>query len=132
MTVATQVTTTAQGTRTAPRLGGFEIAILAVIAAAVLGLAIWSQIGPRADVTLQSQPYGISYPLHGGLAGPSRISVFHQFPVGGAGSFAPGYPLHGGLAGPSRVSFADDAGSFAPGYPLHGGLAGPSRLDDGD
>ena len=43
------------------------------------------------------------YPLHGGLAGPSRVAIID------AGSFAPGYPRHGGLAGPSRIVDAGDA-----------------------
>ena len=45
--------------------------------------------------------YANGYPLHGGLAGPSRIAI------DSAGGFAPGYPLQGGLAGPSHIDEAD-------------------------
>jgi hypothetical protein len=41
------------------------------------------------------------YPLHGGLAGPSRVAI------NWAGGFAPGYPLQGGLAGASQVDEGD-------------------------
>ena len=58
------------------------------------------------------------YPLHGGLAGPSRVGTI------AISSYGIGYPLHGGLAGPSRMSTFD-----RPSYP-HGGFAGPSRADD--
>ena len=151
--MATQVSATTPRTRTAPRLGVLEVAILAVIAAAVVAVVMWSQIGTRPDVAVQSQAYGVGYPLHGGLAGPSRVSVFE-----GLGGFSADYPLHGGLAGPSRIgqvktvdgpggfaagyplrgglagpmSAVDLAGHYGPGYPLHGGLAGPSRADSGD
>ena len=84
-------------TRPAPRLGIFSIAIVALIAAAVLAVAIWTQVASTPDVRVVNQPYGAGYPLHGGLAGPSAV-VTNQ-----AGSFAPGYPLHGGLAGPSQA-----------------------------
>ena len=71
--MATQITATTPRTRPAPRLGVLEVAILAVIAVAVIGFGVWSQAGSTRDVTTQSQAYGTGYPLHGGLAGPSRI-----------------------------------------------------------
>ena len=127
--MATQITATATGTRPAARFGFREVTILAVVlVAAVIALAAWTQIDSSSDITVESMPYGDGYPLHGGLAGPSRVSVFDMSPITNGGSFAPGYPLHGGLAGPSRASVTNDAGSFAPGYPLRGGLAGPSRV----
>ena len=102
--MATQITATTPRTRPAPRLGVLEVAILlAVIAVAVISVGVWSQAGSIRDVTTQSQAYGTGYPLHGGLAGPSR-------------------PL----------SAVDPAARYEAGYPLHGGLAGPSRIDSGD
>jgi len=131
--VATQVTATTPRTRPAPRLGVLEVAILAVIAVAVIGVGVWGQAGSIRDVTTHSQAYGMGYPLHGGLAGPSRVGQVST--VDTAARYGPGYPFHGGLAGPSRVgqvSTVDPAARYGPGYPLHGGLAGPSRLDSGD
>jgi hypothetical protein len=140
--VATQITApTTSRTRPAPRLGVLEVAILAVIAVAVIGVGVWSQAGYIRDVTIDSQAYGVGYPLHGGLAGPSRVGQVSTVagPSGPmskvdlAGHYGPGYPLHGGLAGPSRALPAVDlAGHYGPGYPLHGGLAGPSRVDSAD
>jgi hypothetical protein len=103
--VATQITATTPRTRPAPRLGALGIAILAVIAVAVISVGVWSQAGSIRDVTIDSQAYGVGYPLHGGLAGPSRVG---------------------------QVSTADLAGHYGAGYPLSGGLAGPSRVDSGD
>jgi hypothetical protein len=129
--VATQITATTPRTRHAPRLGVLEVAILAVIAVAVIGVGVWSQAGSVRDVTTHSQAYGMGYPLHGGLAGPSRVGQVST--VDPAARYGPGYPLHGGLAGPSRpLSAVDPAARYGPGYPLHGGLAGPSRIDSGD
>ena len=129
--MATQITATTPRTRHAPRLGVLEVAILAVIAVAVIGVVVWSQAGSIRDVTTDSQAYGMGYPLHGGLAGPSRIGQSSTVDL--AGHYGAGYPLHGGLAGPSRpLSTVDPAARYGPGYPLHGGLAGPSRLDSGD
>ena len=103
--MATQITATTPRTRFAPRLGVLEVAILAVIVAAVIGVGAWSQAGSIRDVTIDRPAYGVGYPLHGGLAGPSRVG---------------------------QVSTVDLARHYGPGYPLHGGLAGPSRLDSGD
>ena len=71
--MATQITATTPRTRPAPRLGVLEVAILAVIAVALIGVGVWSQAGSIRDVTTQSQASGMGYPLHGGLAGPSRV-----------------------------------------------------------
>ena len=103
--MATQITATAPRTRFAPRLGVLEAAILAVIAAAVIGVGVWSQAGSTRDVTIDSPAYGVGYPLHGGLAGPSRVG---------------------------QVSTVDPAGHYGSGYSFHGGLAGPSHVDSGD
>ena len=54
-------------------------------------------------IQLDAGSFAPGYPLHGGLAGPSRVEI------NDAGSFAPGYPRHGGLAGPSRIVDAGDA-----------------------
>lgn len=102
--MATQITATAPRTRTAPRLGVVAVAI-AIAAAAVLGIAAWGQGGSTRDVRTDSQVYGVGYPLHAGLAGPSRVG---------------------------QVSTVDLAAHFGPGYPLSGGLAGPSRVDSGE
>ena len=129
--MATQITATTPRTRPAPRLGVLGLAILAVIAVAVIGVGVWSQAGSIRDVTVESQAYGAGYPLHGGLAGPSRVGRVST--VDPAGHYGAGYPLHGGLAGPSRaLSTVDPAAHYGPGYPLSGGLAGPSRVDSGD
>ena len=139
--MATQITAPTPRTRPAPRLGVLEVAIVAVIAVAVIGVGVWSQAGSTGDATVDSQAYGVGYPLHGGLAGPSRVGQVSTVagPSGSlsnvdlAGHYGPGYPLHGGLAGPSRPPSAIDlAGHYGPGYPLSGGLAGPSRVDSGD
>lgn len=67
--------------------------------------------------------YGTGYPLHGGLAGPSRLEPRAEHP-----GYGTGYPQHGGLAGPSRSGGQAEHPGYGVGYPLHGGLAGPSRL----
>jgi hypothetical protein len=129
--VATQITATTPRTRAAPRLGVLGVAILALIAVAVIGVGVWSQAGSIRDVTTDSPAYGAGYPLHGGLAGPSRVGPVST--VNLAGHYGAGYPMHGGLAGPSRpLSAVDPAAHYGPGYPLRGGLAGPSRVDSGD
>jgi hypothetical protein len=139
--VATQITATTPRTRPAPRLGVLGIAILAVIALAAIGVGVWSQAGSIRDVTIASQAYGVGYPLHAGLAGPSRVGQVSTVAgesgpmstVDMAGHYGAGYPLRGGLAGPSRpVSAVDLAAHYGIGYPLSGGLAGPSRVDSGD
>ena len=103
--MATQITASTPRPRPAPRLGVSEVAILAVIAAAILGLGVgvWNQAGSVRDVA-DSRLYG-TYPLHGGLAGPSRVG---------------------------EVSTTDMPRHYGPGYPFHGGLAGSSRVDSGD
>ena len=102
--------------------------VAAVLVIAVVGslfaLTVWSRTSIDNGAVVEST-YASGYPLHGGLAGPSRVSVFEQHQ-----GYAPGYPLNGGLAGPSRVGNLEHSG-FGPGYPLNGGLAGPSQLDDG-
>ncbi len=103
--MATQVTATTPLTRPAPRLGAFEGAILAVIAVAVIGVGVWSQAGSIRDATTDSPAYGVGYPLHGGLAGPSRVGQLSTVDL--AAPYGAGYPLHGGLAGPSRVDSGD-------------------------
>jgi hypothetical protein len=147
--VATQITATTARTRPAVRFGGLEIAIviLAIAAAGILGVSIWSQVGSGRDATVESKTYGAGYPLHGGLAGPSRVGAASvaagpMSAVDLAGHYGVGYPLHGGLAGPSQVgvtstvtgpmSAVDLAGHYGPEYPLHGGLAGPSQVGEGD
>jgi hypothetical protein len=112
--VATQITATTPRTRPAIRFGGLEIAIviLAIAAAGILGVAVWSQVGSGRDVSVESMPYGAGYPLQGGLAGPSRVGVTST------------------VTGP--MSAVDLAGHYGPGYPLHGGLAGPSQVEEGD
>lgn len=129
--MATQITATTPRTRPAPRLGVLEIAILVVIAVAVIGVGVWSQAGSIRDVTTDGQAYGVGYPLHGGLAGPSRVGQVSTVDL--AGQYGAGYPLHGGLAGPSRpLPAVDLAAHYGLGYPLSGGLAGPSRVDSAD
>ena len=103
--MATQITATTPRTRPAPRLGVLEFAILAVIAVAVIGVGVWSQAGSMSDVTIDSPVYGAGYPLHGGLAGPSRVGPISKVDL--ARHYGSGYPLHGGLAGPSRVDSGD-------------------------
>ena len=119
--MATQITATTPRTRPAPRLGVLEVAILAVIAMAVIGVGVWSQAGSIRDVTTQSQAYGMGYPLHGGLAGPSRVGQASTVDL--AGHYGAGYPLHGGLAGPSRWPGVDGR----PGRSLRGRLSAPRR-----
>ena len=103
--MATLITATTPRTRPAPRLGVLGLAILAVIAVAAIGVGVWSQAGSIRDVTTGSQAYGVGYPLHGGLAGPSRVGQVST--VNLAARYGPGYPLSGGLAGPSRVDSGD-------------------------
>ena len=106
--MATQITATTPRTRPAPRIGVLEVAILAilaVIAAAVIGVGVWSQAGSTRDVTIDIPAYGVGYPLHGGLAGPSRVGQVSTVDLGR--HYGPGYAVHGGLAGPSRVGSGD-------------------------
>lgn len=101
--MATQITATTPRTRPAPRLGVLEMAILVAIAAAAIGLGVWTQAGSIRDTTIDRQAYGAGYPLHGGLAGPSGSLPA----VDPAAHYGPGYPLSGGLAGPSGVEGGD-------------------------
>jgi hypothetical protein len=113
--VATQITATTSRTRPAPRLGVLEVAILAVIVVAVIGVGVWSQAGSMRDVTIDSPAYSVGYSLHGGLAGPSRVGQVST------------------VAGPNGPSSTVDlARHYGPGYPFHGGLAGTSRIDSGE
>ena len=101
--MATQLTASTPRTRPAPGLGVREVAILAVIAAAIVGAGVWSQAGSGRDVA-ESRVYG-TYPLHGGLAGPSAVGQGSTTDM--ARHYGPGYPFHGGLAGSSRVDSGD-------------------------
>ena len=131
--MATQISATNTRTQPAPRLRVLEVAILGVIAAAVIGVVIWSQAGSIGTVTTDGQTSGAGYPLHGGLAGPSTVG---QAPaVDQANPYGPGYAVHGGLAGPSTVgqaSTVDLARPYGTGFQFHGGLAGPSGVDSGN
>ena len=116
-------------THTRSRSTTTDIRILAAVAiftiAAVVSLVavqFWGPASIDGRPAVQSQ-YGAGYPQQGGLAGPSRVSVFEMHGYGA------GYPLHGGLAGAAGLSTAVDSG-YGAGYPLHGGLAGPSQIDD--
>jgi hypothetical protein len=104
---------------------GFATFVAAAVLtiSAVVGLVALAALSPWAAVDADVIPaqYGEGYPLHGGLAGPSRLSVWEMYP-----SYGAGYPLQGGLAGPSRLSVWDQPPSYGASYPLHGGLAGPS------
>jgi hypothetical protein len=129
--VATQITATTTRSLPAPRPGVRQVAIVTVLAVAAIGVGLWSQAVSSRDVTIDGGAYAVGYPLHGGLAGPSRVGQASTIDL--AGHYGPDYPLHGGLAGPSRPPSAVDlAGRYGVGYPLHGGLAGPSRADSGD
>ncbi|HEU5204044.1 MAG TPA: hypothetical protein VFU17_07100 [Candidatus Limnocylindrales bacterium] len=103
--MATQIIAPTPRTRTSPRLGVLAVVILAVSAAAVIGVGAWSQGGSSRDVASDSRAHRSGYPLHGGLAGPSRVG---------------------------QVSTVDMANHYGSGYPLHGGLAGPSQVDSGN
>ena len=106
--------------RMAPRLSAFAVGVILVIAASVSLVVLTTQRLGATDAGGNAQTFaqGAGYPLHGGLAGPSRVGTI------ATSSYGLGYPLHGGLAGPSRVSVAERAP-----YP-HGGFAGPSRAGD--
>jgi hypothetical protein len=129
--VTTQITAPTTRNRPVPRIGLVEVAFLAVIVAALVGVGVWSQAASDRQAIVDTQAYGAGYPLHGGLAGPSRVGQVSN--VVTADHHGQGYPLHGGLAGPARVPTAIDiADHHGQGYPLHGGLAGPSRADRAD
>ena len=104
----------------------------ALVAAAVLGLAVVITLGAIAawisrspandDAAVRGDHYGAGYPLHGGLAGPSRVAPIIRTVEGNA--YGAGYPLHGGLAGPSRVATVMQT-------PEGNVFAWPSRIGDG-
>ena len=144
--------TAAPQRRAAPQINAFVVGAILVIVASVSLLAfVTLRLAPLNNgATVETYVQGAGYPLHGGLAGPSRVSVFDQHPLDNqAGSFTVGYPLHGGLAGPSRMGTVAASelwdrlpapwrprraeprcrSSNRPSYP-HGGFAGPSRADD--
>jgi len=103
--VATQITATGPRSRPAQLPGVLVVALLAIIAVVAIGVGALATSGSVRDVTTDGQAYSARYPLHGGLAGPSRVG---------------------------QVSTVDLSGHYAPGYAFHGGLAGPSRGDSGD
>ena len=86
---------------------------LTAVAALLFGVAVvvgliaillwspWTVPGTRSTADA-ARHYGAGYPLHGGLAGPSRVGTGIQTVEGSR--YGAGYPLHGGLAGPSRVA----------------------------
>ena len=124
--------TAAPQRRAAPQLSAFVVGAILVIVASIslLVFATLRVTSPDNGATVETYSQGAGYPLHGGLAGPSRVSVFGQHSLDNqAGSFGAGYPVHGGLAGPSRAGTIAIS-SFGIGYPLHGGLAGPSRASN--
>jgi hypothetical protein len=103
--VETQITATTPRTRPAQRLGVLQVVILAVVAVIGVGIGVWNQAGSIRDVTIESPAYSVGYPLHGGLAGPSRVGQASTVDL--ARRYAHGLPLHGGLAGPSGVDSGD-------------------------
>ena len=124
--MSSQINVTTPPSRLAPRLSGFAAAATLAVAATlvlIIGVRVIDAGASRpADsvtgATGVYQLHGVGYPLHGGLAGPSRVSTNDL-----GDHHGPDYPLHGGLAGPSQPSLADHARHHGPGYPLHGGLA---------
>lgn len=131
--MATQISATNTRTQPAPRLGVLQVAILAAIAAAVIGVVVWSQAGSIGNVTNDTPAFVGTYPLHGGLAGPSQVGQASAFDQ--ARPYGAGYAVHGGLAGPSTVgqaSTVDLARPYGTGFQFHGGLAGPSGVNSGD
>lgn len=107
-------------------IGLFIAGLLAFLTASAMLVPRLGTLGQGANAgTIEEFGYGAGYPTHGGLAGPSRLSL--QADHAGYGT---SYPLHGGLAGPSRLSLQAEHGGYGVGYPLHGGLAGPSQVDE--
>jgi len=117
--VSAPVVATPANTRTIPRFSAIAGAVFLAILAAVCLMAfiVWNLGAADNSRAVETQSYAVGYPLHGGLAGASRLTTVEQT------GFGIGYPLHGGLAGPSRVSVFEGLS-----YP-HGGLAGPSRVE---
>jgi hypothetical protein len=135
--VSTQISATTPLTRPSPRFTGFAAPALAVATTLVVIVGMQgvdagaaSRTDAISEAAMNSHAYGTGYPLHGGLAGPSRAGGGSTADVGD--HHGPGYPLHGGLAGPSLSSLIDHAGHHGPAYPLHGGLAGPSAIGGGE
>jgi len=117
--VSAPVVATPVSTRTIPRFNAIALAaILALVAGiGLVAFMVWNLGAADNSRAVETQSYAVGYPLHGGLAGASRLTTVEQT------GFGIGYPLHGGLAGPSRVSVFEGLS-----YP-HGGLAGPSRVE---
>ena len=71
--------------RTRTATGSKAFAALAVISLALvltlIAVAAWS-LRPSDDAIVVGNHYGIGYPLHGGLAGPSRVATVMQTPEG--------------------------------------------------
>jgi len=114
--------TAAPQRRAAPQLSAFVVGAILVIVASIclLTFATLRLNSPESGAGVETYSQGAGYPLHGGLAGPSRVGTI------ASSSYGIAYPLHGGLAGPSRMSTFD-----RPSYP-HGGFAGPSRMSTVD
>ena len=100
--MAAPVITTPAPSRTASGLTALAVAATITIlgAIAIVAVVAWSPWSARDSSAVVVQ-YGAGYPLHGGLAGPSRIGPTSTVDV--ASHHGAGYPLHGGLAGPSQV-----------------------------
>ena len=108
--------------RTRTATGSKAFAAVAVISLALvltLVAVAASSLRPSDDAIVVGNHYGIGYPLHGGLAGPSGIIRTVEGNVYGAG-----YPLHGGLAGPGRTSTIVST-------PEGNVFAWPSQIGDG-
>jgi len=101
------------------------VAVISLALVLTLVAVAASSLRPSDDAIVVGNHYGIGYPLHGGLAGPSRVSSGIQTVQGSR--YGAGYPLHGGLAGPSGIIQTVEGNVYGAGYPLHGGLAGPGR-----
>jgi hypothetical protein len=116
--VSAPVVATPISSRTSLQFRAVAQAVVLAIAASLsqLAFAVWSLGSASNNRAVETQSYADGYPMHGGLAGPSRVGTT------AISGYAIGYPLDGGLAGPSRVSVFEGLS-----YP-HGGLAGPSRV----
>jgi len=75
---------------------GLLVGAMLVASAAAVIAPRFGTLGGAQNAATQ-QRYGVGYPQHGGLAGPSTVGV-SQHP-----GYGIGYPQHGGLAGPSLV-----------------------------
>jgi len=121
--VSAPVVATPVSTRTIPRFNAIALAVIVALVAGIslMAFMVWNLSAADNGQAAETQSYAVGYPLHGGLAGASRITTVDKTGIG------IGYPIHGGLAGPSRIG-ANAASSYGVAYPLHGGLAGPSRV----